>query len=140
MERHYKLKQQAISNQIKMADKLTTLVNTLITEKPTQELLVNDKIFKNEVGIKTESGWYKNGWTTKSLDGKTNKYKYIQLDIYTSNWCLVAKELQVLFKFKNQNWNIVKMIGFHGTNLLNFDDEEEHIKYMTEYITALLKK
>jgi len=56
-------------------NELSIAFEKLITEKATRPLLVNDVEYELKKGIKTPSGYYKNGWNIRDVKGD-GKWKH----------------------------------------------------------------
>jgi len=98
---------------------------------------VNDIEYPNVKGTKAEGGYYKNGFTSKILDGKKGKNQYLQILIYTSKHLEIDIEEKFLFKIVDGNYEIVKWLGWYDTNLLAMDGSSEEWKGM---LKAIYKK
>ena len=86
---------------------------------------VNDIEYPNIKGTKTEGGYYKNGFSSKILEGKSGKNQYLQINIYTSAGEKVDIEEKFLFKIVGDNYKIVKWLGWNNMDLLAMDSNEE---------------
>jgi len=84
-------------------------------------LRVNGKEYKNEVGISTTGGWYKNGWIVKIIAGKEGKHDYMQINFYTSVKHIVDIEEKLLIRMTDGK--IVKRLGWNDVNLLYMMNE-----------------
>tara|TARA_R110001606_G_scaffold252920_2_gene400668 strand:+ start:186 stop:539 length:354 start_codon:yes stop_codon:yes gene_type:complete len=85
---------------------------------------VNDIEYPNVKGTPTPSGYYKNGFSSKILEGKSGKYQYLQINIYTSAGKIDIEE-KFLFKIVDDDYKIVKWLGWDNINLLAMDCNEE---------------
>ena len=102
---------------------------------PNYNLHVNGVEYENRVGVKTMGGCYKNGYTVKEIKGKTDKYSYIQLNLYTSNQQKVAIEERWLIRNDNK---VCKRIGWHNVDLLRFVQKGENEKNLQTLIDRRL--
>ena len=101
-------------------------------------MLVNGVEYKLKKGIKTPSGYYKNGWDIRDVKGDG---KWKQLTIYTARQNEVDWEHRIMFKLqKNGLWKLVVLEGFDGMNLLQVDSMGNNETYVLEYLNALLKR
>ena len=98
---------------------------------------VNDIEYPNVKGTKTEGGCYKNGFSSKILEGKSGKNQYLQINIYTSAGHLVDIEEKFLFKIVDDDYKIVKWLGWNNVNLLNMPEGKQEWKNM---LKAIYKK
>tara|TARA_R110002012_G_scaffold304666_3_gene508284 strand:+ start:2387 stop:2722 length:336 start_codon:yes stop_codon:yes gene_type:complete len=97
---------------------------------PIRKLLVNDKPVENWVGTKTEGGYYKNGYVATLLEGKKNKYSYIQINFYTSAGCMVDIEEKWLIRSDDK---IMRRLGWNNVDLLKLSrtgESERDIKIL----------
>tara|TARA_R110002020_G_scaffold7688_2_gene32047 strand:+ start:3966 stop:4352 length:387 start_codon:yes stop_codon:yes gene_type:complete len=83
-----------------------------------QKIRVNDVEYENKQGISTNSGWYKNGFEAKVINGKQGKRKYLQIYIYTSCKHYVDIEEKFLFAKIGDKYKIVKHLGWNEIDLL----------------------
>ena len=119
-------------------NELSIAFEKLMNEKPTQPLLVNDVEYELKKGIKTPSGYYKNGWNIRDVKGDG---KWKQITIYTSRQNEVDWEHRIMFKLqKNGLWKLVVLEGFNGINLLQVDTIGNNESYVLEYLNTLLKR
>lgn len=107
---------------------------SLITKKNIQILLdyggmkvnVNGINYQCKKGIKTEGGYYKNGYTIKKIITKKNTY--INLLIYTSAGAGIDIEEQIQLKEVEEGFKCVKHIGWNNLDLKKLVDnmQETH--------------
>ena len=90
---------------------------------PNVKTIVNEKEYENSVGLTTPSGYYKNGWIAKKIEGKKGKYSYIQMNIYTSAGGQIDIEEKWLIR---NDGKIMKRLGWHNVNLLNMSPQSYH--------------
>tara|TARA_R110000751_G_scaffold22286_1_gene62874 strand:+ start:1688 stop:2044 length:357 start_codon:yes stop_codon:yes gene_type:complete len=103
------------------------MTNQMINWFKNNEVLVkvNDIEYPNIKGAITEGGWYKNGFSSKILEGKSGKNQYLQINIYTSKYHQIDIEEKFLFKIVGDDYKIVKWLGWDNINLLAMDSKEE---------------
>lgn len=110
---------------------MTKLVNEVLVVEPTRGVTVNDQMFPCIRGTPTESGFYKNGWTTKQIEGKNGKHTYLQWNVYTSAGSQIDIEMKAMFRLKNAKWNLCLHTGWHGVNLYDGDND-----YIINYLQS----
>ena len=100
------------------------------------ELLVkvNDNKYPNVKDTKTEGGYYYNGFSSKILEGKTGKHQYLQIYIYTSVKGYVDIEEKFLFKIVDDDYKIMKWLGWDNMDLLAMDRGNGEWKNMLKAI------
>ena len=107
-------------------------------DHPIYNVQVNNTEYENKVGVKTSGGYYKNGYTAKKLKAKSsNKYNYIQLNMYTSVLHRVDIEEKWLIRSDNK---ICKRLGWHNVNLLRISKEGENKETLQAYIDSRKSK
>ena len=106
-------------------------------ENPSFKLKVNDKKYDNIVGNPTESGFYKNGWEVKELEGKKGKYNYIALSFYTSAGLEVDIEERWMIRDDNK---IIIRKGWHGVDLLKMAMDGENEADLKIYMDRFKKE
>ena len=81
------------------------------------------KFYDNRVGISTDAGSYRNGFTTEVINNK-----WVKILIYTSAGGVVDIEERFLFKIVGDTYKIKKWEGWDGINLLSMHGS--NIEYM----------
>jgi len=105
------------------------------------DVMVGDDWFPCSTDVRTHGGYYKNGFTSKIIDGKNGKHKYVSVDIYTSVGHKIAIEEKWLIRDDNK---ICKRLGWdfpagsgNRTDLMKFaipgESEADINKYIEGY-------
>ena len=119
-------------------NEMSNAFGCLLKDKPTFPLLVNGEEYELKKGVKTPSGYYKNGWKIHDVKGDG---KWKQLNIYTARQNEVDYEHRIMFKLmKDGNWKLCVLEGFDGFDLLKIDTMVNHEAYVLEYLNALIKR
>lgn len=108
----------------------------------TLQVEVNDKKYDCYKGLKTESGFYKNGFKTYLKDGKkkNKKSKYLQIDIFTSASQEIDIEERFLFLMDGEDYILKKWTGWNNVDLMRFSDYENEYLNMLKAIFDREKK
>ena len=101
-----------------------------------RQIVYNDKKYDCDLGLDTgdTSGYYKNGYKTYRINGKNDKYHYIQVNMYTICGGKVEIEEKMMIRSDNK---IVQRVGFHNVNLLKYDTQENHKKDIMDWIERM---
>ena len=97
----------------------------------------NGKEYENKLGTKAQSGFYKNGFTAKIIDGKKGKREYLAIYIYTVAKSYVDIEEKYLFAKINDTYKLMKHLGWNDWDLRPLSKD-----YMDTYgmLIALYKR
>ena len=116
---------------------LSNLINaTYINGTYSHPLTVNDKVYPNIVGAKTEHGYYKNGHevSTRRCGKKGRGGEVLTWVVYTARGGEVDVEHTVVFRKTGTEYKLVSFKGFDGVNLMELNDSA---KYLTGYLHAV---
>jgi hypothetical protein len=93
----------------------------------TRNVKVNDKEYECRLGLETEGGFYRNGWTAKEVDGLKGKFKYIRFLFYTSASERIDIEEKWLIR---SDGKVMERRGWNDVNLKKMCKEGECSKDM----------
>ena len=103
-----------------------------------RQIVYNDKKYDCDLGLDIDDtcGYYKNGYKTYIINGKNDKYKYIQVNMYTISGSKVDIEEKIMIRSDNK---IVQRVGWNNVNLLKYDTQENHKKQIQGWIDRMTK-
>lgn len=103
-----------------------------------RQIVFKDKKYDCDLGLDTgkTGGFYKNGYKSYEINGKNNKYKYIQVNMYTICGGKVDIEEKIMIRSDNK---IVQRYGFNNVNLLKMDSQENHKKQIQGWVNRMIK-
>jgi len=102
------------------------------------KVLVNDKEYDCREGIETDSGFYRNGFTSQLVEGKKGKYDYVKFNLFTS----AGGEIQIEEKWLiRSDGKLCKRVGWSNICLMRLaqpGEHEEDIKLLVEKFSERL--
>jgi len=93
----------------KYSDDFTDYIKSIPSIPFERKLKVNDNYYENKIGIDTESGWYKNGYTIKK------KGRWLVIRSYTICNCKVCIDYTFTFKIKNSRYILKRVSGIKNS-------------------------
>lgn len=116
------------------AAELSDLINaTFINGTWSCPLLVDDVEYPCKIGSPMPDGWYKNGVKVAS----TPDFSWMIWVVFTARGGECDVELQVQFNRKGSTYELTRMLGFDGVDLLKADTIENCSRYLIGYLYSL---